>query len=164
MKINERVSLLVLLEKSKLTADGKAPIFLRLTVDGKRSEMSLGQKVDLKNWSQETGYVKGASIESRMINNTIDAAKVKIRQLYEHLSLDDNYVSADNVKKAFQGKLEKEKTLMEVIEFVIDKVKQKVEGKKRSPATLTKWNTAKDKVISFLKAEYHSNDLPLSKV
>ncbi|HEY8658574.1 MAG TPA: site-specific integrase [Hanamia sp.] len=164
MKINERVSLLVMLEKSRLTADNKAPIFIRLTIDGKRAEMSLGQKVDLKNWSQETGYVKGVSTESRMINNAIDTAKVKIRQLYEHLCLDDSYVSADNVKKAFQGKLEKEKTLMEVIEFVIDKVKQKVEGKKRSPATLTKWNTAKDKVISFLKVEYQSNDLPLSKV
>ncbi|WP_439695369.1 tyrosine-type recombinase/integrase [Mucilaginibacter sp. AW1-7] len=45
MKINERVSLLVMLEKSRLTTDGKAPIFIRLTVDGKRAEMSLGQKV-----------------------------------------------------------------------------------------------------------------------
>ncbi|SEP24331.1 Arm DNA-binding domain-containing protein [Mucilaginibacter sp. OK283] len=49
MKINERVSLLVMLEKSRLTIDGKAPIFIRLTVDGKRVGMSLGQKVHQKN-------------------------------------------------------------------------------------------------------------------
>ena len=53
MKINENVSLLIMLEKSRLTADGKAPIFIRLTVDGKRAEMSLGQKVHPKSWNQE---------------------------------------------------------------------------------------------------------------
>ena len=164
MKINERVTLLVILEKSRLTADGKAPIFIRLTIEGRSAEMSLGQKVCLGNWHQESGYVKGVSIEARLINNAIDTAKARIRQLYEQLCLADDYVSADRVKKAFQCKQEKEKTLMEVIEFVMDKVRQKVDGKKRSPATLTKWNTAKDKVISFLQAEYQAKDLPLSKV
>jgi Arm DNA-binding domain len=83
MKINERLALLVMLEKSKMTADGKAPIFIRLTIDGKRAEMSLGQKVHLKNWDQERGYVRGASIEARLINNAIDAAQLKLRQIYD---------------------------------------------------------------------------------
>lgn len=164
MKINERVSLLVMLEKSRLTADGKAPVFIRLTIDGKRAEISLGQKVHLDNWNKITGYVKGASIDARLINNAIDAATIKIRQLYDGLCLNEKYVSADMVKKAYQGKQEKEKTLMEVIEFVIEKVEQKVNGGKRAKATLTKWNTAKDKVIAFLLSEYKANDIPLSKV
>jgi hypothetical protein len=150
MKINERVSLLVMLEKSRLTTDGKAPIFIWLTVDGKRAEMSLGQKVNQKNWNQETGYVRGASIEARLINNAIDAATLKVRQLYDQLCINEDYVSATMVKQAYQGKREREKTLMEVIDFVIERVKLKVAGDKRSPATLTEWNTAKDKVVSFL--------------
>ena len=81
MKINENVSLLVALERSRLTTDGKAPIFVRHTVDGKRAEMSLGQKVHLQNWDQDIGYVRGASVEARLINNDIDAATLKIRQL-----------------------------------------------------------------------------------
>jgi site-specific recombinase XerD len=164
MKINERVSLLVMLEKSRLTTDGKAPIFIRLTVDGKRAEMSLGQKVHQKNWNQETGYVRGASIEARLINNAIDAATLKVRQLYDQLCINEDYVSANMVKQGYQGKREREKTLMEVIDFVIDRVKLKVAGDKRSPATLTKWNTAKDKVVSFLQSEYKAKDIPLSKV
>ena len=164
MKINERVSLLVMLEKSRLTTDGKAPIFIRLTVDGKRAEMSLGQKVNQKNWNQETGYVRSASIEARLINNAIDAATLKVRQLYDQLCINEDYVSANMVKQAYQGKREREKTLMEVIGFVIDRVRLKVAGDKRSPATLTKWNTAKDKVIAFLQSEYKAKDIPLSKV
>jgi len=164
MKINERVSLLVMLEKSKMTADGKAPIFIRLTIDRKRGEMSLGQKVHLQNWDQQKGYMRGASMEARLINNAIDAAVVKIKQLYEHLCCNEDCVSLEMVKNAYQGKHEKQRTLMEVMEFVVDRVKQKVEGNKRSRATLTKWNTAKDKVIAFLEAEYQAKDIPLRKV
>ncbi|MFB9843953.1 site-specific integrase [Mucilaginibacter ginsenosidivorans] len=164
MKINERVSLLVMLEKSKVTADGKAPVFIRLTIDGKRGELSLGQKVHLKNWDQQKGYVRGASTEARLTNNTIDVAVLKIKKLYEHLCRNEEYVSAEMVKSAYQGKQEKEKTLMEVIDFVIDRVRQRVAANKRAPATLTKWNTAKDKVISFLQAEYNANDISLRKV
>lgn len=164
MKINERVSLLVMLEKSKMTTDGKAPIFIRLTIDRKRGEMSLGQKVHLQNWDQQKGYMRGASIEARLINNAIDAAVVKIKQLYEHLCCNEDYVSAEMVKNAYQGKHEKQRTLMEVMEFVVDRMKQKVEGNKRSRATLTKWNTAKDKVIAFLEAEYQARDISLRKV
>jgi len=164
MKINERVALLVMLEKSRLTTDGKAPVFIRLTIDHKRAEMSLGQKVDLKNWDKEKGYVRGASMEARLINNAIDSAVVKIKQLYEHLCRNEDYVSAEMVKNAYQGKQEKQRSLMEVMEFMVDRVKQKVDGNKRAPATLTKWNTAKDKVIAFLEAEYLARDIPLRKV
>lgn len=164
MKINENVSLLVMLERSRLTTDGKAPIFVRLTVDGKRAEMSLGQKVHLKNWNQDIGYVRGTSIEARLINNAIDAATLKIRQLYDQLCVNEPYVTADMVKQAYRGKREKEKTLMEVMDFVIERFVLKVEGGKRSKATLTKWNTARDKVISFLQSEYNAKDIPLSKI
>ncbi|MDR6942941.1 phage integrase SAM-like domain-containing protein [Mucilaginibacter pocheonensis] len=114
--------------------------------------------------NQETGYVRGASIESRLIDNAIDAATLKIRQLYDQLCINEDYVSTNMVKQAYQGKREREKTLMEVIDFVIDRVKLKVAGDKRSPATLTKWNTAKDKVVAFLQSEYKAKDIPLSKV
>ncbi len=98
MKINERVSLLVMLKKSRLTADGKAPVFIRLTIDNKRAEMSLGQKVHQDNWNQTTGYAKGASMDARLVNNAIDAAVFKIRQLYDSLCLKEKYVSASDNK------------------------------------------------------------------
>jgi site-specific recombinase XerD len=164
MKINERVALLVMLEKSRLSPDGKAPVFIRLTIDQKRAEMSLGQKVHLSSWDKQKGYVRGASMDARLVNNAIDGAVLKIKQLYEHLCRNEDYVSAEMVKNAYQGKQEKQRTLMEVMEFVVDRVRQKVDGNKRAPATLTKWNTAKDKVIAFLEAEYQAKDICLRKV
>jgi hypothetical protein len=52
MKVNEKLSMLLILEKSKMSKDGKAPITVRLTVDSKRAEMSLGHKVSPEMWNQ----------------------------------------------------------------------------------------------------------------
>ncbi len=65
--------MLLMLEKSKTSKDGKAPITLRLTIDCKRAELSLGQKIAPELWNQEAGIAKGSSQESRIINNTIDS-------------------------------------------------------------------------------------------
>ena len=164
MKINEKLSILVMLEKSKLTSDGKAPIFIRLTVEGKRAELSLGQKVALANWNMEAGQVKGSSQEARIINNNIDMAKIKLRQHYDLLSMNNDFVSAAMVKQAYQGKTEKCKGLLEVVGFAIEKIEKKVEHGNRAKATLTKWNTTKDKAKAFIKHAYKSDDLPLNKL
>ncbi|RKR80665.1 site-specific recombinase XerD [Mucilaginibacter gracilis] len=164
MKINEKLSILVMLEKSKLTSDGKAPVFIRLTVEGKRAEMSLGQKVLLNNWNIEAGQVKGNSQEARLVNNAIDMAKIKLRQHYDHLSLSNDFVSAAMVKQAYQGKQEKVKGLLEVIDFTVDKMDKKVQNGKRAKSSLTKWKTTKDKAIAFIKYAYKTEDLPLNKL
>lgn len=52
MKVNQKLSILLMLEKSKASKDGKAPITVRLTVDSKRAELSLGIKVCQDKWNQ----------------------------------------------------------------------------------------------------------------
>jgi site-specific recombinase XerD len=164
MKVNEELSLLVLLEKSKMTKDGKAPIIIRLTVEGKRAELSLGTKINQSAWNQEGHCVDGSSAEARLANQTIDKAKVALWKHYDLLKLDNHYVSPQMVKDAYRGKRERVKGLVEVINFAIERIEEKVKKGRRSPATLTKWNTTKDKAVSFLKHAYKSEDLPLDKL
>ncbi|MBS1526293.1 MAG: site-specific integrase [Bacteroidetes bacterium] len=164
MKVNEDLSLLVLLEKSRMTKDGKATIIIRLTVEGKRAEISLGQKVRIENWNQESGTVKGSSQEARLINNAIETARVTIRKKYDALCLDNEFVSATMVKAAYQNKQERTKGLMEAIDLAIQRIAEKVEKKKRAKATLTKWNTTRDKAASFLQHAFRSTDIPLNKI
>lgn len=154
MKVNEELSLLVLLEKSRMTKDGKAPIIIRMTIEGKRAELSLGQKAAVKSWNQEAGCVKGASQEATLINNAISMAKLKLRKHYEALKTDNDFVSVQMVRVAYQGKQEKSKGLVECIDLVIQRVQDKVSKGKRSKATLTKWNTTRDKARSFIKHAY----------
>lgn len=81
MKINEKLSILLMLENSRASKDGMVPIYVRLTVDSKRAEFSLGQKVHPDRWNQEGNCAKGCSKEARDINSAIDKAKTKLRQV-----------------------------------------------------------------------------------
>lgn len=75
MKVNEKRSMLLILKKSKMSKDGKMPVTVRLTMDRKRAEMSLGHKISPQMWNQDAGMAIGSSVESRQVNGTIDRVK-----------------------------------------------------------------------------------------
>lgn len=164
MKVNEKLSMLLMLEKSKTSKDGKAPITIRLTVDCKRAELSLGQKVLPELWNQDAGIAKGSSQEARIINAAIDKAKTKLRQHYDILTTQYDYVSAMMVKEAYQGKKKESKSLIEVTNFIIERMTKKVVNNHRANGTLSKWNTTKDKIEKFIQYQYKVKDLLLEKI
>jgi site-specific recombinase XerD len=165
MKVNEKLSILLILEKSKTSQDGKAPITVRITIDGKRAELSLGLKIIPKDWNQETGRAIGNAAEARQINTAIDRVKVALKNHYDILSAQHDYVSAAMVKTAFQGKKPIEsKSLLEALDFMIAKLEKKVEKAKRAKGTLSRWKTTKAKVADFLSTEYKRKDIPLDQI
>ncbi|NJO69699.1 MAG: site-specific integrase, partial [Bacteroidetes bacterium] len=47
---------------------GKAPIYARITVDGKRVEVSIKRDIDVDNWSKGKGMAKGKGEEIKALN------------------------------------------------------------------------------------------------
>lgn len=165
MKVNEKLSILMMLEKSKTSKDGKAPITARLTVDCKRAELSLGLKISPDKWVQGAGIAAGSSIEAMQINTAINRVKSSLIRHYDILSTQHDYVSAAMVKEAYKGKKpEQSKPLLEVVDFMIGKMEKKVEKGKMAKSTLSKWKTTKSKIMNFLAFEYHLKDIPLDKI
>lgn len=165
MKVNEKLSILLILEKSKTSQDGKVPITVRITIDGKRAELSLGLKIAPKDWNQEAGRAIGNAADARQINATIDRVKVALKNHYDILLAQHDYVSAAMVKTAFQGKKPVEsKNLLEVLDFMIAKLEKKVGKGKRAKGTLSRWKTTKTKVSDFLSTEYKRKDIPLDQI
>ncbi|GAA0548349.1 site-specific integrase [Chitinophaga japonensis] len=165
MKVNEKLSILLILEKSKMSQDGKAPITVRITIDGKRAELSLGLKTTPQNWNQEAGRAIGNAADARQINAVIDRVKAALKKHYDMLCAQHDYVSATMVKIAFQGKKPVEsKTLLETLGFMIEKLEKKVEKGKRAKGTLSRWKTTKAKVADFLGSEYKRKDILLDQI
>src|SRR3546814_12332412 len=78
MKVNEKLSILLVLEKTKTSKDGKAPITFRLTVDCKRVELSLGMKINSQKWNQSAGLATGSSIEDMQFKTAINRVKTSL--------------------------------------------------------------------------------------
>ncbi|HET8837666.1 MAG TPA: Arm DNA-binding domain-containing protein [Flavobacteriaceae bacterium] len=71
--MNKTFGLLYYVKKSKQDAQGKAPIYLRITVDGKRSEISCKRAIEITKWSKEANKAIGRTEEIRELKSkTID--------------------------------------------------------------------------------------------
>ena len=70
MRVSENLSILFLTEKTALSRkDGRAPIYARITLNGQRSEISLGMRINPEVWDQENGRIKGVSHENLLIES-----------------------------------------------------------------------------------------------
>ena len=63
--------------RNDINKSGNASIYLRITINGKRSELSLKRKVPLTKWNSEAGKVRGTTIDVRELNRYIDTIKIK---------------------------------------------------------------------------------------
>ena len=59
----------------------KAPVYLRITVNGKRVEIATGYWIRPDDWNTEKQQAKGVSEISRAINDYIVSTKAKILQI-----------------------------------------------------------------------------------
>jgi site-specific recombinase XerD len=164
MKVNEKLSLLVLPKSARKSKDGSLSLDIRITVNLKRAVISLGQKVPENLWDQEAGRMKGNSQEARLLNNDIEQCKVRLRQLYNSLESQGEEVTVEMLKDAYQGKTEEAKTLLYAIDFVIERFEKKVEKQYRSLASLKKWRTIRSKAEAFIKHQYKAKDIRLDKI
>jgi len=48
--------------------NGKAPLYARITVNGKRAELSLKRKITISNWDPSKIRLKGLNDESKLFN------------------------------------------------------------------------------------------------
>ncbi|WP_162618650.1 Arm DNA-binding domain-containing protein [Pedobacter yulinensis] len=62
MKVNENLSILFYLNTPKKSRDGLVPIYVRITVDGKKDEFSSGKKSTLNIGMQKLAQAKTAPI------------------------------------------------------------------------------------------------------
>ncbi len=162
MKATQTFSILIWVNKAKMT-DNEAPIFARVTVDGKRSEISLKKKIAPTKWDAKAGCVKGNNEDARTINNYITQVKSELFKLYTQLMVVDEFVTAEKIKLHFTGSKEERKTLLKVFEYHNTQM-EKMVGIDVVKATLVKFKTIKSKVESFIKFQYKKTDMFLEEL
>lgn len=162
MKTNQNYSLQFLIRTAK-SKNGKAPIYCRIAVNGKRAEISLKKYVDATKWIATVGMVKGNSEEARVINNQIDLLKLEINKHYNQLISAGKPVSAEIIKNSLLGIGEVERTLIEVFKYHNTQMKERI-GTVVVKATHTKFETVLGKLQLFLKKKIKRSDLFLQEL
>jgi integrase len=161
MKTN--FSLLFYLKKSKNYQNGPIAIYMRITVDGKRSEITTGRSCEPKKWIVATGRINGKKEDARSLNAYLTDLQMKVYEAHRQLSLSDKPITAEAIRDRFQGKEERQTTLIEVFKEHNRKMEVLV-GTEYTKGTAQRYRTSLKHTEDFLQWKYSVSDLELKKV
>ncbi|PSL44965.1 site-specific recombinase XerD [Chitinophaga niastensis] len=164
MKVSQDLSILFFLRRDNGNTTGKGTLTVRLTIDGVRDGFSLGYQIDPKKFDKKAAAIIGKSAEAIEINTQIQHVKSELLRHYNLLKAQGPTVTPTMIKNAHLCINQEKKTLIQVADFHNAKFKEKVEKEKRSPDTLKKWVTTKDKITIFLKSVFKMPDIPLERI
>lgn len=116
MKTNSTFSILFWINTSR-AKDNLAELFARITINGKRVNLSLKEKVFIDLWDIKKSKVRGNSVKAKQLNHYIDLTRQQLFQSYVDLKTSGGILTAAAVKEKFLKEDETYPTLKELIEF-----------------------------------------------
>jgi hypothetical protein len=105
------------IKKNRKDKEGKAPIYVRITLNGKRSDMALKHNISEINWNSKRGIAKGTKPEIVKLNNYLEEFRSGIVATYQELVLQKTLITAKLVKNKFIGADKQEFTILKLIEL-----------------------------------------------
>ncbi|WP_417857291.1 site-specific integrase [Xanthomarina gelatinilytica] len=161
--MNHLFSFIFYIKRSKADKNGKANVYLRITVNGNRAELSISKKVAVNKWISSAGKLKGSSTEALQINSHIDSISNKIHRIHQKLVEENNDISAIKIRDIYCGKEDNHKMLLKIFKDHNNQVERLV-GKDFAAGTLERYKTAKKHIENYIKFEYKLNDISVKDV
>ncbi|GAB5472399.1 MAG: site-specific integrase [Maribacter sp.] len=155
--------ILFYIKKGKADQKGNANIYLRITVDGQRSEMSINRKVPVEKWNARAGRVKGVSQLAQEINSYISTLTVKLNRIHQNLVEKNIPISAGMVKSIFLNDGKQTKMLLKIFDDHNVQM-EKLIGKEFTLGTYKRYHTTRNHIGEYVKLEYLKDDIPVSDV
>lgn len=163
MNIHQSYNILFWLNKSR-KKNGKCAIYLRLTIDSKRIELSTYQYATQTEWNKGLQRLKPTSVNADSVNRMIDIIQSDIHRHFSVLVASHEFVSAEMVKNAYLGIKEKQHTVIEAFDFQLTYFSEKANAGIISVKHVNRLVITKNKIVSFMKERYHVSNKPLSEL
>lgn len=155
--------LLFYLKTSKTDAIGQSIIYARITIDGRRSEISTQRKIHPDKWDSRSNRAIGRTEAIRTLNSYLDTFANKIYNCQRDLILANKKVTTETLKNSVLGIEEKKYTLLAIFKNHNNEVAQLV-GRDYSAGTLERYKTVEKHLAEFMKATYNLSDIPIADV
>ncbi|MEC7772873.1 MAG: site-specific integrase [Bacteroidota bacterium] len=133
-----------------------APIYARVTVDGKRAEISLQRQTSVTYWDTKAKKTTSRTPEGKALNTYLDQVYAKLLECHKQLSAEFELVTAKSIKARFVGHDERHKTLLELVAYHNQNMKGVLK-----PGTLKNYYTTENYIRRFLVKKKKTNDIYL---
>lgn len=153
-----------IVRRSGSKSGATASVYLRITVKGIRTEISLQLNCDPTKGDSARGRLIGKTEEVRSFNQYLDAVQGKVYEIFQFFFSSGIDFDGEKIKAEYPGlDVKKRRTLLEVYEDH-NKEFELLVGKGLSYRTLQKYKTIKGYLVEFLRYQYSLNDIELDHV
>jgi site-specific recombinase XerD len=93
----------------------KSTIYLRVTVNGERTEISTNKKINPSTWNKVSERVAG----NNEVNTTLNTLRNKVERLFSNLDMKDERISVHQIINGLKGREKTQVTLFKAYEYHI---------------------------------------------
>ncbi len=158
MKTSKTFKILIWQCKAKAKKE-QAPIYARITFNGQRAEISTGVSYPISEWDSKMSRAIGRTAEARAFNQELDYVKAQIDTTYKELLKEGKYINARSVKARYLGTDNHGTTLLDLVKYHEDKMKDILEH-----GTMKNYYTTEKYLKAFLIAKLNINDIYLEQM
>jgi integrase len=156
-------NILFYVRKNKLKKDGKAPLLVRFTVNGRRWDSALKVGVDLNNWDSKRERAIGNDGDSNLVNEAIESTKFRIHKIKLAIEDEGEVLTLEGIRDKYLDKEKNNRTILRLFRNHNDECKQKV-GIQITQATYGRYLTCYKHLKEFINTEFKAEDLPISDI
>ncbi|WP_047415880.1 site-specific integrase [Cellulophaga sp. Hel_I_12] len=139
--------------------DDFAPIYARVTVEGKRAEISLKRFTSVTYWDNRSKRTTLRTSEGKALNLYLDQVYSDLLTCHKQLLGDSIYITAQSIKARYLGEDEQHKTLLQLVSYhninMVSVLK---------PGTLKNYFTTERYIKRYLKNKLKTNDVYLKQL
>lgn len=156
-------SLLFYLKKPKNYQNGPMPIYMRFTVDGRRTELATAREWEPERWNGRGERANGTKQDTKLLNAYLDDLQSKAFEAHRQLTMLDEPYTVEELRDRFLGKETMINSLMDLFRDHNAKMEALV-GKEYSQGTLTCFRTSFKHTQNFLKWKYKLQDIDVKRI
>ncbi|WP_275314911.1 site-specific integrase [Tenacibaculum bernardetii] len=139
--------------------NNQVSVYGRITVNGKRANISLQRKVILSEWDSRRGRAKGNKQESRLLNRYLDQVKNRVYTAYDELIKEKAFICSQSIKARFLGEDNEEYSLLTLIDYHNTQMSESL-----TYGTLKNYFTTQKYIKLFLTNKRKIQDIYLSQL
>lgn len=139
--------------------NGSAPVYVRITVNGARVEMSLKKKVNVLDWNSSRGIAKPKNTDLKILNGFLEQVRGILSSHYQDMVMSKKLITPEAIKNLYLGKGEQENTLQSLMEYHNLHMKEVL-----AYGTIKNYYTTVKYLKEFLLAQFKKSDIYLSEL
>lgn len=152
------------LKRNKSKDAENIPIYIRLTINNHRLEISINRQINPKYWDNKKHEAKKTYKFYKELNEHLLIAKNKLYACQTELIQSKKVVTAQRIKDLYTGNIKQAvATMVQVSTLHINEMEQFI-GKNSSYGNYKNYKTTHKYILEFIPLVYKKNDLPLEEV